>query len=99
MLKRPNVERLLPALERLRRAPGSPLAHEPRQRLAGCRRPISRGGSARNSNDLHRLCARLPPAPRRPAAVGSDAAISKIAYGVGFSSPSHFTAPFASGSA
>lgn len=91
----PNVERLLPALELLRRAPGSPLAHE--QAATACR--LSPAYFSRRFRQEFKMTFsdyartyRLHLGARR--LIGSDEAISKIAYGLGFSSPAHFTARF-----
>jgi maltose/moltooligosaccharide transporter len=90
-----RVERLLPALERLRTAPAEPLPLEEAATL--CR--LSPAYFSRRFRQLFGMpftdyarIYRLHLAARR--LVDGGAAISEIAYGVGFSSPAHFTARF-----
>jgi AraC-like DNA-binding protein/mannose-6-phosphate isomerase-like protein (cupin superfamily) len=90
-----HVERLRPALERLRASPGEPLGLE--AAAAVCHLSPTyfsrrfRQVFGMPFTDYARMY-RLHLAARR--LVNSGAAISEIAYGVGFSSPAHFTARF-----
>ncbi len=90
-----NVERLLAALELLRTAPARPLGHDEAATACG----LSPAYFSRRFRQEFKMTFsdyartyRLRLAARR--LIGSDEAISKIAYGVGFSSPAHFTARF-----
>jgi len=90
-----HVERLLPALELLRTAPAEPIALE----AAATACSFSPAYFSRRFRQLFGMTFsdyartyRLHLAARRLA--GSSAAISKIAYGVGFSSPAHFSLRF-----
>jgi AraC-like DNA-binding protein len=89
------VQRLLPAVELLRRAPGEHVALETAATL--CR--VSPAYFSRRFRQLFGMTYtnyartyRLRLAARRLIAGG--ASISEIAYGVGFSSPAHFSARF-----
>lgn len=89
------VERLLPALELLRRAPDQLIALD--QAATLCR--VSPAYFSRRFRQLFGMTFtdyartyRLRLAARR--LTGGGAPISEIAYGVGFSSPAHFTALF-----
>jgi len=90
-----HVERLLPALERLRTAPAEALPLESAATL--CRLSPAyfsrrfRQQFGMTFTDYARIY-RLHLAARR--LVDSGSAVSAIAYGVGFSSPAHFTARF-----
>jgi AraC-like DNA-binding protein len=91
----PPVERLLPALERLRTAPADAISLQTAATL--CR--VSPAYFSRRFRQLFGMTFtdyartyRLRLAARRLASGG--AAISEIAYGAGFSSPAHFTARF-----
>lgn len=93
--KTAHVERLLPALELLRTAPAEPIALE----AAATACSLSPAYFSRRFRQLFGMTFthyartyRLHLAARR--LVGTGAAISKIAYGVGFSSPAHFTLRF-----
>jgi len=90
-----QVDRLLPVVERLRREPGKPIALEEAAALchlspAYFSRRFS-GAFGMGFADYARAY-RLHLAARR--LVEGGAAISEIAYGLGFASPSHFTARF-----
>jgi AraC-like DNA-binding protein len=93
--ERAPVERLRPALERLRASPGEPIALE--SAAAACNLSPTyfsrrfRQVFGMPFTDYARIY-RLHLAARR--LVDGGAAISEIAYGVGFSSPAHFTARF-----
>lgn len=89
------VERLLPALELLRRAPSEHIALERAATL--CR--VSPAYFSRRFRQLFGMTYtnyartyRLRLAARR--LISGGASISEIAYGVGFSSPAHFSARF-----
>ena len=89
------AERMLPALELLRRAPGEHVALEKAASL--CR--LSPAYFSRRFRQLFGMTYtdyartyRLRLAARR--LISRSASISEIAYGVGFSSPAHFTARF-----
>ena len=89
------VERLLPALELLRRAPGEPIALV--QAASVCR--VSSAYFSRRFRQLFGMnfseyarTYRLRLAARR--LTSSGVSISEVAYGVGFSSPAHFSARF-----
>ena len=89
------VERLLPALDLLRRAPAEPIALSHAASL--CR--LSPAYFSRRFRQLFAMTFteyartyRLRLAARR--LLSSGATISEVAYGVGFSSPAHFTARF-----
>jgi AraC-like DNA-binding protein/mannose-6-phosphate isomerase-like protein (cupin superfamily) len=89
------VERLRPALERLRASPGEAIALE--SAAAACH--LSPTYFSRRFRQVFGMpftdyarTYRLHLAARR--LVNGSAAISEIAYGVGFSSPAHFTARF-----
>lgn len=89
------ADRLLPALERLRTSPSEPLDLESAATL--CR--LSPTYFSRRFHQLFGMTFsdyarihRLHLAARR--LVQSGAAVSEIAFGVGFSSPAHFTARF-----
>ena len=92
----PNqIERLLPALERLRTAPAEPFTLQSAATL--CR--VSPAYFSRRFRQLFAMTFtaysriyRLHLATRR--LVDTGLSISEIAYGVGFSSPAHFTARF-----
>ena len=93
--QRSPVERLLPALELLRRTPGEHIALEKAANL--CR--ISPAYFSRRFRELFGMTYtnyartyRLRLAARR--LISSGASISEIAYAVGFSSPAHFSARF-----
>jgi AraC-like DNA-binding protein len=90
-----HADRLLPALERLRTAPSQALSLESAATL--CR--LSPTYFSRRFHQLFGMTFsdyarihRLHLAARR--LVQSGAAVSEIAFGVGFSSPAHFTARF-----
>ena len=89
------LERLLPALEMLRTAPGHAIALE--SAATACR--VSPAYFSRRFRQLFGMTFthyartyRLRLAARRLVASGTP--ISEIAYGVGFSNPAHFTARF-----
>lgn len=90
-----QVERLLPAVEQLRRDPSAAISLE----AAAARCSLSPAYFSRrfkrvfgmNFTDYTRIY-RLHLAARRIATSG--ASLSEIAYGLGFSSPSHFSARF-----
>ena len=90
-----QFDRLLPVLERMRSSPAEPISLESAAAMCS----LSPAYFSRrfrqvlglNFTDYARVY-RLHLAARRIATTG--AAISEIAYGVGFSSPSHFTARF-----
>jgi AraC-like DNA-binding protein len=90
-----HVERLLPAVERLRLDPGAPVPLEDAAAMCNLspayfsRRFKSVFGM--NFTDYTRTY-RLHLAARRILTTGAP--VSNIAYGLGFSSPSHFTARF-----
>lgn len=91
----PHVERLLPALELLRRAPARGLTHEEAATACG----LSPAYFSRRFRQQFKMTFsdyartyRLHLGARQ--LIGSDEAISRIAYGAGFSSPAHFTARF-----
>ena len=91
----PHVERLLPVLERLRASPAEPITLE----SAATTCSLSPAYFSRHFRQVfgmtfteYALVYRLHLAARRLVTTG--AAISKIAYGVGFSSPAHFSARF-----
>lgn len=90
-----RFERLMPALERLRAEPAEPMALE--SAAAMCRMSTAyfsrrfKQVLGMNFSEYARVH-RLHLAARRLATSGS--AISEIAYGLGFSSPAHFSACF-----
>lgn len=90
-----HVERLLPVVERLRSDPGKSVALDDAAAMCSLSPAyFSRRFKAvfgMNFTDYARAY-RLHLAARRIATTG--AAVSDIAYGLGFSSPSHFTARF-----
>jgi AraC-like DNA-binding protein/mannose-6-phosphate isomerase-like protein (cupin superfamily) len=93
--ERAPVERLRPALERLRASPGEPITLG----VAAAACHLSPTYFSRRFRQVFGMpftdyarIYRLHLAARR--LVDSGAAISEIAYGVGFSSPAHFTARF-----